>query len=73
MRLTDIPYYFPLLIIVNNISPPAKYEHVRPVTHIDVSETAGLADVLLQAEEDGSKQVSCMYTGVTNLYRCYKR
>jgi len=40
------------------------------VTNADVSETVGFGDMLL-AEEDDNSQVTCLYTGVTNLYRCY--
>ncbi|GFG36065.1 hypothetical protein Cfor_02598 [Coptotermes formosanus] len=35
--------------------------------------SVGLAEVLRPAEENGNSQVACMYTGVRNLYRCYKR
>jgi hypothetical protein len=50
-----------------------QYNWVSTVTNIDVPETVGMAEVLLPAEEEGNSQVACMYTGVTNLYRCYKR
>ena len=40
---------------------------------IPVSGTVGMAEVLLPTEENGNSQVACMYTGVKNLYRCYKR
>jgi hypothetical protein len=53
--------------------PFAEHSWVSTTINVDVSESVGLAEVLLPGEEDGNSQVACMYTGVTNLYRCYKR
>ncbi|KAJ9590033.1 hypothetical protein L9F63_016849, partial [Diploptera punctata] len=37
----------------------------------NMNEVGGIQEVMIPTEEEGNSQVTCLYTGVTNLYRCY--